>query len=261
MQWDTLHWASLKNHNQILDTIIKNRKQQQSDNNNSNNLFKQDKFGVSPLHIATSRNNYESLCLLLNNGCDPNVRDTKPGIRLSSLHLAVNQKEPNIDIIKKLIAAGANVNQEATDRKIPIFYACSASRLDIIKLLIEAGSKVSVQDNPKTNGWEYYRVTSPLHISVSKGDLEIVEYLLNNGGKADQILMDDVGESLIHVAALNGDIEMSKLLISRGANINCLDCYEATPLDYAESGMNSNKEYSSFIKQNYNAKYGKGRKM
>ncbi|KAF2073994.1 hypothetical protein CYY_004701 [Polysphondylium violaceum] len=262
MQWDILHWATLKNHNQILDTIIKNRKQI---NNNATaattTLFKQDKFGVSPLHIAASRNNLESLCILLDNGCDPNVRDTKPGIRLSSLHLAVNQKEPNIKIIEKLIQSGANVNQEATDRKTPIFHACSASRLDIIKLLVEAGAKVALQDNPKTNGWEYYRVTSPLHISVSKGDLQIVEYLLSNGGKANQILMDDVGESLLHVAALNGDVEMTKLLISKGANINCLDCYEATPLDYAESGMNSNKDYSNFIKQTFNAKYGKGRKM
>ncbi|KYQ88674.1 hypothetical protein DLAC_10856 [Tieghemostelium lacteum] len=266
MNWDSLHWASLKNHNNILLSIIKNRKKELSSNSSTEGekIFTSDKFGVTPLHISIQRSNYESVVTLLENGCDVNKKDSKAGQRLSPLLLAVNQPTPDLRIIKKLIEYGANVNQEALDRKTALFQACSKSRLDIIEILLSSDKyslSVNIQDNPKTNGWEYYRVTSPLHISVSKNDLEIVKILIEKAnGNPNHTLMDDVGESLLHVAALNGDLNMLTYLLSKGANINALDCYDATPLDYADSGYNSNRETIDFLKTN-NAKYGKGRKL
>ncbi|KAN0042923.1 hypothetical protein ACTA71_010555 [Dictyostelium dimigraforme] len=252
MNWDSSHWASFKDHKDYIKLLLADGKQQ-----------KPDKFGVTSLQIAIQRGFFDSAILIVESGLvDPNQRDTKPGIRLSPLHLSLNHSNPSIDLIKSLLEKGANVNQESTDKRTPLFRACQLSREDIIQILLKYGANINIQDNPKTNGWEYYRVSSPLHISVSKGDYNIVKLLLEKGGNANLKLMDDCGESLLHVAALNGDIEMSKLLIENGADVNVLDCYEATPLDYAQSGYQSNLEYVQFLKSNYNnIKNGKGRKM
>ncbi|KAM9983711.1 hypothetical protein ACTFIY_000428 [Dictyostelium cf. discoideum] len=252
MNWDSSHWASFKGHKEYIKLLLADGKQQ-----------KPDKFGVTSLQIAIQRGFFDSAILIAESGLvDPNQRDTKPGIRLSPLHLSLNHSNPSIYLIRLLLKKGANVNQESTDKRTPLFRACQLSREDIIQLLLEYGANINIQDNPKTNGWEYYRVSTPLHISVSKGDYNIVKLLLEKGGNANLRLMDDCGESLLHVAALNGDIEMSKLLIENGADFNALDCYEATPLDYAQSGYQSNLEYVEFLKSNYkNIKNGKGRKM
>ncbi|KAM9960439.1 hypothetical protein ACTFIW_009579 [Dictyostelium discoideum] len=156
-------------------------------------------------HLLKAHKEY--LKLLLTDGI------TKPGIRLSLLHLSLNHSNPSIDLIKLLLKKGANVNQESIDKRTPLFRACQPSREDIILITIE-----------------YY--------SVSQGDYNIVK-IIRKGGNANLRLMDDCGESLLHVAALN-----------------------ATPLDYAQSGYQSNLEYIEFLKSNYkNIKNGKGRKF
>ncbi|EGC38511.1 hypothetical protein DICPUDRAFT_148794 [Dictyostelium purpureum] len=272
MNWDISHWAALKGHTEILKNFIDFKQQQQqqkqdqqSSNSNENNkkfLIKQDKFGVNSLHIAIQRGNYDLAMYLIETGeCDLNQRDTKPGIRLSALHLAMNHSNPSYELIKKLLEGGANVNQETTERRTVLFRASQLGRLDLVELFLKFNANINIQDNPKTNGWEYYRVSTPLHISVSKGDFNIVKSLIENGGNPNLRLMDDCGESLLHVAALNGDIEMTKYLVEKGGDLNQLDCYEATPLDYAESGYQSNIQYIKFLKDNYNVKNGKGRKM
>ncbi|EGG21526.1 hypothetical protein DFA_01412 [Cavenderia fasciculata] len=236
MNWDALHWASLYNHTDILNLIIDNRiNQQQQFNNNNEIIFKQDKYGVSPLHIAVQQSHLESVDILLERGCQVNVRDTKPGVRLSSLHLALQKQTPNIELIKRLIKHGANVNQETTERKTPLFRACSLANYQVVELLLKNGANINIQDNPRTNGWEPYRVNTPFHIAVSKGNLDIVRLLLDNGGNPNLKLMDEMGETLLHVAAIGDDADIASLLLDRGADPLIPDNRKSTPLDYANT--------------------------
>lgn len=80
--------------------------------------------------------------------------------------------------------------------------------------------------------------------------------LLENGGDVNYNLMDDVGETPMHVAAAMKRKEVGELLLKFGANINALDCFGATPLDYADG----DDSFSSFL-LSHGAKKGKGKRF
>ena len=68
---------------------------------------------------------------------------------------------------------------------------------------------------------------------VKEGDLESVKSLLNtNSNLVNQ--RDEVGATPLHYAVLNGNREIARLLIDRGADINCRDTrFGATPAGWA----------------------------
>eukprot|EP00026_Physarum_polycephalum_P012148 Phypoly_transcript_12424.p1 GENE.Phypoly_transcript_12424~~Phypoly_transcript_12424.p1 ORF type:complete len:363 (-),score=42.52 Phypoly_transcript_12424:6-1094(-) len=259
MGWDALHWAAFKGNNQKVSEIIQNRKKNIPENN-LQEVFKQDLAGVSPLHLAVERGHADVVETLLAQGCDPNVRDVKQNQRLSALHLAVKKPNINIQIVQSLLKYGANVNQEATDKKTPLFHACKLGRNDLVSLLVQAGAKTDIQDNPKTSGWGAYRVTTPLHSAVSGGFLDVVTTLLENGADPNYNLRDDVGESPLHVAALMGRLPIVEVLLKFRANVNSLDCFGATPVDYAKSNDDVAKDAVRIL-QEHGGKDGKGRRL
>eukprot|EP01133_Synstelium_polycarpum_P006378 gene6378-7387_t len=83
--------------------------------------------------------------------------------------------------------------------------------------------------------------------------------MLDHGGNPNLKLMDDVGESLLHVSCLQNNIDMTRLLLGSGSLINILDCFEATPLDYALSAV-VQPDLIKLLKSK-GAVEGKGRKM
>ncbi len=102
----------------------------------------------------------------------------------------------------------------------PLMVAVQKGNVDLIRLLIQNG--VDVLGDP------YNR--KALHIAASSYDLEdradIVEILLNAGADVN---VDDFGTPL-HLAAGRGYINISRLLISRGANLNGRSKSGKTPL-------------------------------
>lgn len=212
------------------------------------------------MHLAVARGHVDVVEKLLKEGCDPNTRDSKPNQRLSPLHVVMSNNNIDIAIINLLIKHGANVNEEAMDKKTPLFHACVLGRNDIVSVLVQHGAKINIQDNPRTSGWGAYRVTTPLHSAVSGGYDDVVHTLLQNGGNVNYNLRDDVGESPLHVAALMGRIQVTKILLQSQANINSLDCFGATPLDYAKTGGEASEEVVHFLVAN-GAKEGKGRRL
>ncbi|EFA84054.1 hypothetical protein PPL_03127 [Heterostelium album PN500] len=275
MSWDLLHWAALyQQHSWFIKKLIDQRKQLRNNNNNNDSqtttsVIVSDKFGVTPLHIAVGQGHLETVRLLLSEGVDVNARDKKQFVRLSALHLAIDHRYPNIEIIESLLEAGAKVNQETTERRTPIFKAIEKGHsYDIIKLLLKHGASVNIQDNPRTNGWEYYRVMTPLHLAIIHRDLDIVKLLVEHGGDVNLKLKDEMGESLLHLSCMRLDEEMTDWLIENGADIHVLDCHEGSTLDYAISSLppqlqkqpEQNKFINKLINQ-YNVKRGKGKKM
>eukprot|EP01111_Echinosteliopsis_oligospora_P011001 TRINITY_DN3525_c0_g1_i1.p1 TRINITY_DN3525_c0_g1~~TRINITY_DN3525_c0_g1_i1.p1 ORF type:complete len:328 (+),score=67.78 TRINITY_DN3525_c0_g1_i1:65-1048(+) len=257
--WDALHWASFKGEVNAISDVVKLRQEQDP---SLTHVFTQDKAGVSPLHLAVSRGKEEAVEILLKAGCDPNVKDKKPQIRLTPIQLAVRSPKPSIKIIESLIQAGADVNSEATDKTTPLFIAVRSGNVDVVQLLLKHGANINIQDNPPTSGWTAYRVTTPLHIAVSAGNEELVKILISHGGNPNLQLMDDVGETLLHVAALMHRKSIAELLINSGADINAKDCFEGTPLDYAKSitPEEQDKDLIDFLTQR-GAKDGKGRRF
>ena len=77
--------------------------------------------------------------------------------------------------------------------------------------------------------------SSALGLAALYGHAEIVEYLLNGG--FDVNLRDEGNRTALHYAVLGNRIEMTKLLISKGADVDAigkiLDQKRSTPLHLA----------------------------
>ena len=58
-----------------------------------------------------------------------------------------------------------------------------------------------------------------LHIAVNEGHLNIAEVVLENNADVDARTKNQ--RTALHLAAMRGRIEFVKLLLSKGANVNC----------------------------------------
>ena len=81
-------------------------------------------------------------------------------------------KNGNIDLVKKLLSYGADVNAKNNDGWTPLHYASRNGHTEIVKLLLEHGVDVNCKNN---NGY------TPLHLASEKRHTEIVNLLKQNG--------------------------------------------------------------------------------
>ena len=139
------------------------------------------------------------------------------------LHKAVESGE-GADVIKQLIADGADVNAKGEYDETPLHYAVwFGAELSIVEALIDAGADVNARD-------EYDG--TPLHdVESSSGAASIVEALLAAG--ADVSARDWIDATPLHYIAQNNELASIEMLLAAGADVNARDEDDATPLHYA----------------------------
>ena len=134
-------------------------------------------------------------------------------------------KNGKIDLVKKKIESGADVNIKDNDGNSPLILASSEGCIEIVKLLIDHGVGVDVKNN---NG------DTSLYWAAEKGHSEIVKLLLEHG--ADVNAKNKDRSTPLHWASCNWRrAEIVKLLIDRGADVNAKDNNGSTPLFYGSS--------------------------
>ncbi|KAF2995039.1 hypothetical protein E8E13_000688 [Curvularia kusanoi] len=157
--------------------------------------------GNTALTTAIRENNLEFVDLLLKHGANPAVRG-------QDWPLCIAVKHPTV--LKRLLAF-PGLKPQAFRGCVEM--AVHAGELESVKLLIGAG--VSVED--KNCG-----VFSPLTTAIREGHKDIVRYLLDEAHANPNM----PGEHLPLVKALRSydghDMEVIQMLLSRGANINCM---------------------------------------
>jgi hypothetical protein len=135
----------------------------------------------------------------------------------------------DLELIKKAIANGANVNHvEENTKETPLFKAIT-TKIEIIDLLVKAGADVNARNK--------YDETV-LHKACEYEDVELIMYLL--GKEADVNAVDDQGKTPLLVA-LYGYIpdeeerlDIVRKFIEKGANVNVMDTIDKnTPLHLA----------------------------
>ncbi|RWR72382.1 k transporter family protein [Cinnamomum micranthum f. kanehirae] len=129
-----------------------------------------DNSGRTALHISSSKGSANCAALLLHYGADPNSRDSEGNIPLWEAILGRHES-----VVKMLIDNGANIFCGDVGQ-----FACTAARknsLEMLKEIIHCGSKVTL---PKRDG------TTALHVAVSEGNVEVVEFLLDHGAEMDK---------------------------------------------------------------------------
>ncbi|MCJ1286945.1 hypothetical protein MMC26_006291 [Xylographa opegraphella] len=218
--------------------------------------------GQTPLHIASLEGSTRSADTLLVHGADPNMVDRD---LQTPLHVALQERH---DILAgHLIWAGANTNAKNYNGVTPLMIVCHRyidMTIEIQRWLVESPAQTcggqsndsiinrnqpelkvdpenvlrgapedsllgeETSEDPNTSSRS--RLSSS--VTSSDCDLEPILHLLVRGG-ANVDVVDQQGQSLLHMAAIGAHFALVDFLISKGANVNIQDMNGQTPLHHA----------------------------
>ena len=232
--------------------------------------------GSNALVVAAANAHWELANLLLDRGADPNLA----GAGWTALHQAVRIRRPNIgfgtpgpiptgvvdsiEVIKKMIARGADVNARMSRNGMkdgqrnrlnrlgatPFLLAAKNTDVEVMRLLVASGA------NPKTPTADG---TTPLMVAAgvaiwNPGEdggslpgqepevLEAVKMCVELGN--DVNATNSLGETALHGAAFRGVNDVAQYLADQGAQLAARDTRGWTPLAIA-NGLT----YTDFFKQ------------
>ncbi|KAL7815164.1 hypothetical protein V8C26DRAFT_429541 [Trichoderma gracile] len=134
-----------------------------------------------------------------------------------SLFIAVYYSSP--DIVRELIACGANPNVRNKEDYTPLDIACRKGDAEMVTALLNSGARVNVR-----NVFGF----TPLHHAAQVGTTFVVDALLAAGAAVDARL-ERTRDTPLLLAVASDQVDVVKLLIARGANTRLkngsgLDC-------------------------------------
>ncbi len=151
---------------------------------------------MSPLKFAASKNNKNIVDSLIKHGA--NVREK--GVVSFSLG--------SLEVLKLLIAHGADVNDNSLNWSSPIHNAISSELLDSADFLIKSGANINDQNNLSRR--------TPLQNAAQYGKERSVKWLLEQGANVN--LTDSSGQSAFVIGAgYKANPKILKLLVDYGS--------------------------------------------
>ena len=199
---------------------------------------------------AIENNDIDHVKHLINN-TDVNIDSAQYPTENTALNYAAIYN--NLDIVKLLVKADANLEIANEDGQTPLYSAVLHGNIEIVKFLIDSGANINTAESIS-----HY---SPLHLALFCPDLHgfnvdthknyfnIATLLIKSGANLDA--ETSLHRSPLHMLintsiAINVDfddkdanelhkdvIKIAKLLIQGGANVNAVDNFNNTPLHYA----------------------------
>lgn len=168
---------------------------------------KANKKGQFPLWIATWNNDPQMITLLLKNGADPKQQFKVKDGKLGCMDIAAQEGE--LEVIKLLADAGADVDQKGLVGHTPLRIAARNGRTDVVAYFISKGCDINTQGNDGA---------TPLEAAASKGHMEIVQMLVEKGANIN--IQDKEGDFALGEAAKHGFIDVVNYLVSKGADLS-----------------------------------------
>jgi len=165
------------------------------------------------IHTASANGNLDQVKDLL--AGDPTLisAENQNTTRDLPLHSAAGTGQ--LEVIRYLVEAGAEVDAGDSDGSTPLHVAALRGHLACVDFLIEKGADIAYQD--RNGAWS-------LSFAVSGGKEEVIARLIEFGAPLD--LRTENGLTLLHYAALRGMTG----LIACGADVNTVDNWERSPL-------------------------------
>uniref|UniRef100_A0A8C7K278 Transient receptor potential cation channel, subfamily A, member 1b n=1 Tax=Oncorhynchus kisutch TaxID=8019 RepID=A0A8C7K278_ONCKI len=207
-----------------------------------------DDEGSMPLHWAVERNQPDSCRALLELGAEPNVLNKA---LMSPLHLAVSHTHNHL--VQLLLSHyKTESNLEGGLGNTPVMLACSINNTEALSILLSHGARLSSQ-----NKLGHYAIhaaafagskkamdvilkageemghsieehinfldksySSPLHLAVRGGNMDIIEFCIHKGAKIDQQQVDR--STALHFACSQGATEAVKLMLSSYSRLDSI---------------------------------------
>ena len=132
-------------------------------------------------------------------------------------------REGNIKATKTILQESPElINHTNSKGFSPLILAAYHGQKKLVKLFLENGADVN---------YAYHQGTA-LHASVFKGEIEIVEMLLDYDANINY--QDENGSTALHYSIIYNKEKISRLLLEKGANYNLADNSSKSPKNYAE---------------------------
>ena len=203
------------------------------------------------IHDAAAKGDLRSVKSELDKGVNPNVNNSAssaPPLLLTSLN-------SHTEVIKLLIAEGADLDGKDKFGNTSLHYASQHGSKGIVELLISNKANVNIKNKGGETPLDIVADKETADIlrnhngiygtfigAVTAGDLNAIMLFLNSGVDVNQKIQH--GWTALYETAVFGNTEVAKLLISKGANINAWDGYE-TPLDVSDK----ESDYAKFLRK------------
>lgn len=200
--------------------------------------------GITLLHVACKTTNRELIKLLIQEGGDVNARDEDGD---TPLHWAMARKD-RYDIARILLENGADLANVTVDGRTPlhtIFNNTVQSVLSSVEWIEDA--LPDAQGMSITHYLAWSRKSTPgmyergvtydateswsvdgfrrncLHLAASRGNSNLLAYLLGRATSAALEARDEQGSSVLHYAMQSNNVDVIDLLLAKGVSINVRD--------------------------------------
>ena len=205
-----IHKACCKNETQKVNHFLLRRK-------NDINAKKLDGFGS--FLVAIDNNNFLIVDGLLGIGCNPNAAN------LNGKPLLFAIDRCYLEIVKLLLKHNADPNRLNNDGDTPLYLAVSKGHIDIVKELLSNGAEV----NRRALGF------TPFSNAMISNQINIAKILLKYGANVDEIIAPHWfgDQTSLHDATSYGNLENVEFLLENNANLNAVDDNKSTPLHLA----------------------------
>uniref|UniRef100_A0A8C7I3U1 Transient receptor potential cation channel, subfamily A, member 1a n=1 Tax=Oncorhynchus kisutch TaxID=8019 RepID=A0A8C7I3U1_ONCKI len=217
-----LHLAVSLGHNPLVELLL-------SHSNTDANLMGGQ--GNTPLMLACSVDNHEAVRLLFKYRarlCQQNKLGHYP------IHAAAfaGAKKSMLVVLQKGEEMGfsteMHINYVDKSFSTPLHLAVHGGNLEAIKLCIEQGAKIDQKQCDKSTA---------LHFACTQGASEAVKLMLSAYDRVCDVINipDGASQTPLHKATIFDHVGLAEYLISKGADINSIDCKGHTPLLLATS--------------------------
>lgn len=141
---------------------------------------------------------------LLKNGYIKNVDIVPKGLDSTALIMAASSN--HLDLARRLIAKGANVNHLDGDGDTAIYYPIARNYFDMVKLLVEKGARLNLSRPVLGLALSWIQASG-------KSAPILLNYLLQHG--ADPTSPDKDGHTILFPAVSWNDVEAVRLLVNK----------------------------------------------
>ena len=199
-----------------------------------------DRYGVTPLSLASLNANAGMIEKLIRAGADPNSANP-----YGETALMTAARTGSVEAVKTLLDRGAAVDaKESVRGQTALMWAVVENHPDVVRLLHQRGANINSASSvfvpppiradrvgqaagagitrQKSQAAPQGKMT-PLLYAVRDGNLEMLQLLLELG--ADIKLTDANGTSPLVFALVNGHVSTARILLEKGADPNAADGY------------------------------------